>query len=53
MTICREVIGNLSSAQEHRPLSPGELQLMGKLKEMLLGLAAIQKSRDRHASRLT
>jgi hypothetical protein len=53
MTICREVISNLDKAQEYRFLSRGELQLKKKLKERLLGLAAIQKSRARQASRLS
>jgi hypothetical protein len=51
--ICREVIAQLDIAQESRALSEDEIQLRKLLKHMLLGLAAIDRSRARQKSRLT
>jgi hypothetical protein len=45
--ICREVIGQLDIAQEHRALSVDEFELRKLLKNRLLGLAAIDRSRAR------
>jgi hypothetical protein len=48
-----EIIHCLDKAQEIRQLSPGELQLWKELKVRVLGLAAIERSRRRQASRIT
>jgi hypothetical protein len=53
MAIYREVIEQLEKAQEHRSLSPEECCLIKTLKQRLLGLAAIEKSRARQKSRIT
>jgi hypothetical protein len=53
VVICREVIHQLGSAQEARPLSDEENQLKKLLKSIILGLAAIERSRARQKSRLT
>jgi hypothetical protein len=51
--ICREVIARLEQAQEGRLLSEEEVQLMKLLKNHILGIAAIERSRVRQRSRLT
>jgi hypothetical protein len=53
MTICREVIHQLETTQESRPLSPEEGDLISTLNFRIMGLAAIEKSRARSKSRLT
>jgi hypothetical protein len=53
MAVCREVFQQLEEVQEHRMLSTVEHQLVKTLKQRLLGLAAIEKSRARQKSRLT
>jgi hypothetical protein len=53
MTICRDVILQLEVAQERRPLSLGEIELIRKLKLRILGLAAVERSRERQRSRVT
>jgi hypothetical protein len=50
--ICREVIRQLDLAQESRTLTPDERQLKKGLKNIILGLAAIEKSRAHQKSRL-
>jgi hypothetical protein len=51
--ICREVIGQLDIALEHRTLSEEEIELRKLLKNRLLGLAAIDQSRAQQKARLT
>jgi hypothetical protein len=51
--ICREVIGQLDIAQEHCALSEKEIELRKLLKNMLLGLAAIDRSRAQQKARHT
>jgi hypothetical protein len=51
--ICREVIAHLESAQENRTLSEEEGHLKKLLKDRILGLAAIERSRACQQSRLT
>jgi hypothetical protein len=53
MSICREVIAQLDKAQESRNLTGEERTLHKTLKQRLLGLAAIEKSRARRQSRVT
>lgn len=48
--ICREVIMQLDRAQEEQELSQEERQLKKLLKNRLLGLAAIERSRARQRS---
>lgn len=50
--IANEVILRLDIAQEHRTLSPGEMALRQDLKVRILGLAALERSRRRQASRI-
>jgi hypothetical protein len=51
--IANEVIQRLDIAQESRQLSEAEVQLRQDLKVRLLGLAALERSRRRQASRIT
>lgn len=51
--ICREVIMQLDKAQEDRILTNEEKGLRKTLKQRILGLAAIEKSRARQKSRMT
>jgi hypothetical protein len=51
--IYREVIAQLDNAQENRALTEDELQLKKLLKNRILGLASIERSRARQQSRLT
>jgi hypothetical protein len=53
LAICREVVSRLEQAQESRQLSQGECNLLGTLKNRILGLAAIEKSRAQQRSQLT
>jgi hypothetical protein len=53
MSVCREVIGQLETAQEERLLSVGERALLKLLKSRILGLAVVHKMRARQRSRLT
>jgi hypothetical protein len=53
MIVCREVIHQMEIAQESRQLHQGEHQMLKLLRQRLLGLAAIKKSRARQKSRLT
>jgi hypothetical protein len=53
MAVCRDAVGQLELAQESRPLSSQERELVKHLKGRILGLATIQKSRARQKSRLT
>jgi RNA polymerase-interacting CarD/CdnL/TRCF family regulator len=53
MAICREVITQLDKAQESRTLNEEERILYKTLKQRLLGLATIEKSRARQQSRVT
>ena len=48
-----EVILRLDVAQENRSLSPAELDLKAKLKKWVLGLAVIERTRSRQASRVS
>jgi hypothetical protein len=52
MIICKDVILQLEVAQERRPLSLGEIELVSKLKLRILGLAAVERSRARQKSRI-
>jgi hypothetical protein len=52
LAMANEVIQRLDVAQENRQLSAQELQLRSELKARVLGLAAIERSRRRQASRL-
>lgn len=51
--VCREVIAQLETAQENRILTTQELDFLKQLKNRVLGLSAIEKSRARQQSRLT
>ena len=51
--IAKEVILRLDTAQENRQLSYNELLLRKELKLRALGLAAVERSRRRQASRIT
>lgn len=51
--IANEVILRLDIAQEDRQLSAEELSLRQDLKIRILGLAALERSRRRQASRIT
>jgi hypothetical protein len=53
LVICREIIDQLEKAQECRVITPQEQTLIKHLKHIILGLAAICKSRARQKSRLT
>jgi hypothetical protein len=50
--MANEIIQRLDVAQENRQLSAEELQLRTKLKARVLGLASIERSIRRQASRL-
>jgi hypothetical protein len=52
LQMANEVIHLLDIAQDSRPLSAKERILRGDLKNRVLGLAAIERSRRRQASRL-
>jgi hypothetical protein len=52
LQMASEVIHRLDVAQESRPLSTEEAALRSELKIRVLGLAAIERSRCRQASRL-
>jgi hypothetical protein len=51
--MANEVIFRLDTAQEDRQLSEDELQLRRDLKIRILGLAALERSRRRQASRIS
>jgi hypothetical protein len=53
MAICREVVDQLERAQETRHLYLDEISLLKHLKQRILGLAPIEKSRARQKSRIT
>jgi hypothetical protein len=53
MTVCKEIIEQLEKAQEHRGLVYQEAQLIKTLKQRLMGLSAVEKSRARQRSRIT
>jgi hypothetical protein len=53
MAVCREVIQRLEQAQQQRMLSPDEHLLIKILKQRLLGLATVEKTRARQKSRIT
>lgn len=53
LAIVNELILQLETAQEDRPLSLAELDLLRRLKARSVGLALIEKSRIRQRSRLT
>lgn len=48
--VANEVIFRLDVAQEHKQLSAVEIELRKKLKQRVLGLAAIERARKKHAS---
>jgi endonuclease/exonuclease/phosphatase family metal-dependent hydrolase len=50
--MANEVIHRLDMAQDRRPLTTAEFQLRKDLKVRVLGLAAVERSRRRQASRL-
>jgi hypothetical protein len=52
-TIYREVINQLDQAKESRQITQNEMNLIKLLKTKIIGLTAIQKSRDIQRSRLT
>jgi hypothetical protein len=43
LTMCREVILQLETAQESRPLTHDECDFISKLKHKIMGLATIEK----------
>jgi hypothetical protein len=53
MAVCREVILQLETAQEFRPLSQEECAFMSKLKSRIMGLTTIEKCRTRQKLRIT
>jgi hypothetical protein len=53
MAICREVVDQLERAQETRHLYLDEISLLKHLKQRILGLVPIEKSRARQKSRIT
>jgi hypothetical protein len=53
LTIIKEVIWQLDRAQERRGLSQLEINFRGRLKEIYLGLLALEKTRARQRSRLS
>jgi hypothetical protein len=53
MAVCREIIEQLEKAQEHRELLCQKIQLIKTLKQRILGMIAIEKSRARQRSRIT
>jgi hypothetical protein len=53
LAIAKEAIWLLDQAQERRNLSNAEVDLRGRIKEIYLGLIAMEKIRARQRARLT
>jgi hypothetical protein len=53
MSICREVIGQLETAQEEMLLSVGERALLKLLKSRILGLATQNENKSKISTNMT